>query len=56
MVAYNFRARFADAAASGEKCQTIRPPRKSNRHTSDSAKASLTCANKTYWRSLHNGN
>ena len=32
MVAYNFQARFADAVASGEKRQTIRAPRKSNRH------------------------
>jgi hypothetical protein len=32
MVAYNFQARFAQAVASGEKCQTIRAPRKGGRH------------------------
>ncbi|RCW84867.1 hypothetical protein [Paracoccus lutimaris] len=32
MVAYNFQTRFADAVASGQKCQTIRAQRKDGRH------------------------
>lgn len=32
MVAYNFQRRFADDVATGRKRQTIRAPRKDNRH------------------------
>lgn len=32
MVAYNFQAQFADAVESGQKRQTVRAPRKDNRH------------------------
>ena len=41
MVAYNFHAQFADTVASGEKCQTIRAPRKDNRHAKRGDKLQL---------------
>ena len=41
MVAYNFQAKFADAVASGEKRQTIRAPRKDNRHAKAGDKLQL---------------
>ncbi|MEZ5674324.1 MAG: hypothetical protein R3D81_03455 [Thalassovita sp.] len=41
MVAYNFQAQFADAVANGQKRQTIRAPRKDNRHAKPGDKLQL---------------
>ena len=41
MVAYNFQAQFADAVATGQKRQTIRAPRKDNRHAKPGDKLQL---------------
>ncbi|WPZ28151.1 hypothetical protein T8A63_10815 [Sulfitobacter sp. OXR-159] len=41
MVAYNFQTRFAEAVASGQKRQTIRAPRKDDRHAKPGDKLQL---------------
>lgn len=41
MVAYNFQVKFADAVASGQKRQTIRAPRKDDRHAKPGDKLQL---------------
>ena len=41
MVAYNFQTRFAEAVANGQKRQTIRSPRKDDRHAKPGDKLQL---------------